>query len=192
MSLQHILSIPPEDHGCIFSLERRRLPPRTPWYLQYHWMALLLIVSVTLLYRFGESILLASVNAAHALLEYSVDIPLQEFYRHAPIIGWEGQSLPSICARITFHGDEAFWRRNVDECERIFSFKEEAFLRMTKPIVYMTMGVLLIYVVRMLVREHALHRRRPQNTEMVETYHAIQVLIRQFRRQQHHHYEKDR
>jgi len=148
----------------------------------------MLIGVLWFLYNHGHSVLHTLWNAWNGVLNTCIDLPLQEFYRNAPAVlgGWEGQSLPGICARITFHGDEAFWGRNVQECERIFSYKEEHYMRIVKPGVYGVLVVVVIYVIRMLVREHALHRRQPQNRDMVETYHAIQILLRQFKRHQHH------
>ena len=50
------------------------------------------------------------MNFPFWLFDTLIEFPLREVYRHGPsIIGWEGEPLPRICARITYHGDEAFW-----------------------------------------------------------------------------------
>jgi nitrate reductase gamma subunit len=121
-------------------------------------------------------------NTLSLIFETVLNMPLRELYRYGPaVIGWEGESLPKICARITFHGDELFWMRNVEECQRIFSLKEDAWLRLTRPIVYLGLLCAVVQIARMLVREHAL-QQRPQNRDMVETYQAFQILMRQVKR----------
>lgn len=194
MSLQHILNSAPQDRGCVFSLEKKQPPPHVPWYLQWQNIILLASAAFYCLYQYGNTILSTLVNVYKTLLDTMINLPLQEFYRNAPAFlgGWEGQSLPEICARITFHGDSLFWKRNLQECERIFSYKEQAYLRIMKPGVYGILLVTIVYIGRLLVREYALHQRPPHNREMVETYHAIQILTRQFnKRQSHHQHHKD-
>ena len=184
MSLQQILSGTPEDHGGVFHLSQRKPMKHIPWYLQYHWMAVMCLVVLGIFYFHAHNFVQTLCKTWSGLLHITIHLPLQEYYRNAPAImgGWEGQSLPAICARITFHGDELFWRRNLEECERIFTFKEEAFMRLAKPAVYVVLLTTSVWVIRMLVREHARHRRPLQNRDMVETYHAIQILLRQFKR----------
>lgn len=189
MSLEHILSTPPlqdddTNHGGVFWLHRQRPLQRIPWYLHHYWMALFASVGVVIVYTRGHFLLHSLWNACSALVNLLVNVPLEEYYRNAPTVmgGWEGQSLPSICAQITFHGDEIFWRRNLEECERIFFYKQQSFMRIAKPSVYIVILTVSFHVVRMLVREYALHRRPRENREMVETYHALQVILRQFKR----------
>ncbi|EEC45767.1 predicted protein [Phaeodactylum tricornutum CCAP 1055/1] len=132
-----------------------------------------------------------------AVYRWTIELPLQELYRHGPwMVGWEGESLPRICARITYHGDAAFWSRNLEECERIYDAKEEAFLRIARPSVYIVLVVLVMLFARWLVAE-ALHvwadrdRRRAaayrqrhhgMDADMMETYRAWQTLMRQVQR----------
>jgi hypothetical protein len=181
MSLEHILSCP--DEGCTYSLKRRRHPViQVPWYYQYHWMALLGISCIAILFGYGHYLWQGVWDTASLIFETVLNMPLRELYRYGPaFIGWEGEALPKICARITFHGDEMFWMRNVEECQRIYGFKEDAWLRLTRPMVYLILLYALVQIARMLVREHAL-QRRPQNRDMVEAYHAFQILMRQVRR----------
>jgi len=90
--------------------------------------------------------------------------------------------LPQICARITYHGDEDFWARNMDECQRIFDAKEDAMLRTTRPFLYVGTFVVGFWLVRSLVREHAatlLRSRSRPDREMVETYRAFHTIARQ-------------
>jgi hypothetical protein len=187
MSLQHILASPTDD--CVYSLKRKRYSvAKLPWYYEYHWMAVLSISAIIMVYGFGHTLWHALWNTISLIADTLLNIPLRELYRYGPsIIGWEGESLPKICARITFHGDELFWMRNVEECQRIYGIKEEAWLRLIRPMVYLVIFYTIVQIVRMLVREHALHLR-PQNRDMVETYQAFQILLRQVKRglNQHH------
>ena len=150
-------------------------------------MAVLGIGALILVYGYGPLACTWSINFTSLVFETLINLPLREIYRYGPsVIGWEGASLPAICARITYHGDEAFWARNLVECQRIFSLKEEAWLRFTRPLVYCGGAILAIQVVRMLVREHALQRRQPLDRDMVETYQAFQIMMRQLKRSLHH------
>jgi hypothetical protein len=92
------------------------------------------------------------------------------------LIGWEGASLPVICSRITYHGDEAFWTKNLDECAKIFSAKEAALLLVLKPIMYIAVFLTSVSVVRSLIR--AAHVMKP-DPDMVATYKAFKVLSKQ-------------
>ena len=58
-------------------------------------------------------------------VEVVIEAPIKQIYRYGPsMFGWEGLSYPRICARITYHGDEAFWAKNLPECKKIFAAKE--------------------------------------------------------------------
>ena len=117
------------------------------------------------------------------VFEMTINIPLRELHRYGPaLVGWEGASLPHICARITYHGDEEFWRRNVDECRRIFDGKEEAFLRTARPILYVLVLSGSVWLGRSLWNDHwnAVYRSRNRvDREMVETHRALQTIVRQ-------------
>ena len=51
-------------------------------------------------------------------------------------IGYEGEGLPKICDRITHIGDEAFWIRNIEECEEMCKSKDIATMQVRRPIIY--------------------------------------------------------
>ena len=89
---------------------------------------------------------------------------------------------PKICARITYHGDELFWSRNIEECERIYAAKELAALQVRKPIVVAFLIGIVFYMIKSIVEARALRRRERVDPNMVETYRAIQMLTRQLRR----------
>ena len=115
------------------------------------------------------------------LFQMLIEIPLKETYRHGPsFIGWEGQPLPRICAHVTFHGDEAFWSRNMQECEKIYAAKEAAALHIRKPILYIAIATGLFFAIQSLVRTHAIRRQYRPDRNMVDTYNALNILLRQF------------
>lgn len=89
---------------------------------------------------------------------------------------------PKICARITYHGDELFWSRNIEECERIYAAKELSALQVRKPIVVAFLIGIIFYMIKSIVEARALRRRERIDPNMVETYRAIQMLTRQLRR----------
>lgn len=107
------------------------------------------------------------------------------FSRYGPaFFGWEGLPLPQICARITYQGDADFWKRNPDDCARIFAAKEEATLRTVRPIVYGTLLTVGFLAIRSLVRVYATTRRSKNmvDQEMVDTHRALNTLVRQVNR----------
>lgn len=130
-----------------------------------------------------ERCFFAIMNFPFWLFDRIIEFPLREIYRHGPsIIGWEGEPLPRICARITYHGDEAFWSRNLEECEQLYYAKESAAMQVRKPIVIGFFILALFYMVKSIVAARALRRRERIDPNMVETYRAIQMLTRQLRR----------
>ena len=123
------------------------------------------------------------INLPFQLFNVLVEIPLKETYRHGPsFIGWEGQPLPRICAQVTFHGDEAFWSRNMLECEKIYAAKEAAALHIRKPLLYIAIAAGLFFAIQSLVRTNAIRRQYRPDRNMVETYNALNILLRQFNR----------
>jgi len=112
-----------------------------------------------------------------------VEFPLKELYRHGPsFLGLEGDSLPRICARITYHGDPEFWSLNMDECQRVYDSKEAAALHVWKPILMLIWAIGVFYMVTSIFATWALRRRERLDPDIVETYQAIRMLFRQFRR----------
>lgn len=123
------------------------------------------------------------INLPFQLFNVLVEVPLKETYRHGPsFIGWEGQPLPRICAQVTFHGDEAFWSRNMLECEKIYAAKEAAALHIRKPLLYIAIAAGLFFAIQALVRTNAIRRQYRPDRNMVETYNALNILLRQFNR----------
>jgi hypothetical protein len=114
--------------------------------------------------------------------ESAIQLPLRDLYRNGPwIVGWEGDRLERVCSRITYHGDEAFWSRNSEECYRIYAAKEEAYLRLAGPLAFLALSAAAIALagkVWLLVRP-ARRRLSPSERDAVETYRALQVLLRQ-------------
>ena len=117
------------------------------------------------------------------LFDVLVEFPLRELYRYGPsVVGWEGEPLPRICAQITYTGDEGFWSRNIDECERIYRAKEDAAMLFRKPLLVLVIVVAVFYMVKSIVEARALRRRERIDPNMVETFRAINMLSRQLRR----------
>ena len=130
-----------------------------------------------------EGYLFMVLNFPFWLFDVLIDFPLREVYRHGPsILGWEGAPLPRICAQITYHGDESFWSRNLDECERIYEAKLIASMHWRKPIVIGSIILVVFYMVKSIVEARALQRRERIDPNMVETYRAIHMLMRQLKR----------
>mmetsp|Transcript_2981 Transcript_2981/g.5296 ORF Transcript_2981/g.5296 Transcript_2981/m.5296 type:complete len:481 (-) Transcript_2981:123-1565(-) len=130
-----------------------------------------------------ERFFFAILNFPFWLFDAVIEFPLREIYRHGPsVLGWEGEPLPRICARVTYHGDESFWSRNIEECEQIYKTKELAAMQVRKPIVIGFIILVLFYMAKSIVAARALRRRERIDPNMVETYQAIQMLTRQLRR----------
>jgi hypothetical protein len=117
------------------------------------------------------------------LFDVLVEFPLRELYRYGPsVVGWEGEALPRICAQVTYTGDEGFWSRNIEECERIYRAKEDAAMQVRKPLFVLFIIVIVWYMVKSIVEARALRRRERIDPNMVETFRAINMLSRQLRR----------
>ena len=179
-SLQHILDHPAREHNQVYSMS---LPPRretliVPWWQKNWIVALLGMASVSVIWLYGPRLVNFAWRALSKAYHIIFDLPLRELYRYGPsIIGWEGANLPEICSRITYHGDREFWSRNIAECQRIYATKEEAFLRVTQPVVYSLLTVICFFFFRNLVATYAENRRGKDDAEMIATYRAFQTLV---------------
>lgn len=123
------------------------------------------------------------VNLPARMIENCIDHPLKELYRYGPsVIGWEGTSLEKICTQITHMGDENFWSRNIEECEKIYWNKERAMLHVRKPLVYILLIVAIFFGVQSLVKTWAIRLQNRPHHEMVETYEAFRLMMRVIRR----------
>ena len=130
-----------------------------------------------------EVFLWGIVSLPFWLFDVFIEFPLREVYRYGPsVVGWEGEPLPRICAQITYTGDEGFWSRNIEECERIYRAKEDAALLFRKPLLVLVIIVAVFYMVKSIVEARALRRRERIDPNMVETFRAINMLSRQLRR----------
>ena len=200
VSLDHLLSASATMRRQVYALYHRPPPPPgTPWWKHIElWIAVGIVIIGRLLYVHKEIVMRVLWTAAVTSYDMTIQLPLKELYRHGPwFVGWEGDSLPRICARITYHGDAAFWSRNLEECQRIYAAKEEAYLRLARPAVYAVVMVFFVAILRFIVWELTAPRERPRpptDRDMVETYRAFQVIMGQVRKQltprddrQHHH-----
>lgn len=182
-TLEHVLQI--KEREVIYTVQFVPPPPQptkpTPWYLQLTTWTLLLS-SLLLIW------ILRYLHTAMYLVKYSaiwvyraiVQIPLIELHRYGPwMVGWEGATLPQICSRVTYHGDENFWSRNLEECQRIFVQKQEAWLKVARPLWWMVLLGLCLFTVRWLVSSFRHPPPPPVDREMVETYRAWQILLQQ-------------
>jgi hypothetical protein len=123
-------------------------------------------------------------SAFHETHDRAIVSPLRDMYRNGPWIigGWEGDRLERVCARITYHGDEAFWSRNLVECERIYAAKEAAWLRLTRPLANAIVLVMIFLITRRALRRPIPRGLSPAERDAVETYRAIHVLVRQLKK----------
>jgi hypothetical protein len=60
----------------------------------------------------------------------------------------------------------------------IFNLKEEAFVRICRPIMYVVLALILFYVIRHLVAVYAENKRDRTDRVVLETYHTFQTMIR--------------
>jgi hypothetical protein len=205
-SLQHILFLTnPEPQQRIYCIElpspeQRETQVDRSWYNFVMEQVSSLTKTTTANGYFLTTFLLATLvyyqyQMVHETVRYTystlyeslMEEPLRELYRYGPwFIGWEGEDLPTICARITYHGDAQFWLRNTAECARIYNAKEQAFLRISRPFLYVFFLVLLIGLVRFLIREYQSYQlqlrsqfQHPQERDMADLYQAFHVILRQ-------------
>jgi hypothetical protein len=153
VSLPHILKL--RDvirQSQLFAVEYRPPPPpKVPWWKNQinlvvvivdliKYLVLPLVIAYYVMYHLESTILWTGVLTMSILgmVVHQVDAILGNLYHQGPwYLGfWEGGSLPSICARITYHGDAAFWYRNINECQVIFDTKRTAWLQIARPILY--------------------------------------------------------
>lgn len=226
VSLEHLLSCSktvPEDAPMlrkqIYSLHvPEALPPNlAPWWQDWQVLTGTFVFLLAFLW-FQQSLLLSMISAIARAFEnlwsnllYILPVmyhglvtrPLQDTYRYGPSFmgGWEGASLTTICARMTY-GDEEFWKRNLRDCESMYEAKESAFLFVGRPLVFLLLILAFVWIVKQWLWYHELQQReRYQDRDMVQTYRAMQVLFRQVNRMagsgdrvrrprdDHHHYD---
>jgi hypothetical protein len=178
-TLEHVLQS--NERDLVYTVQFTPPPPTPslPWYQQYMpWLLLFSFFILLMTFLFWPTLLYLMERTLMWLHQAVVQIPLTELYRHGPwMVGWEGASLPHICSRITYHGDEVFWSRNLEECQRIFGQKQDAWLQMARPVWWILLLSLVLLTVRWIV--DALRRPPPLDRDMVETYRAWQILLHQ-------------
>lgn len=112
--------------------------------------------------------------------------PLRVLYRHGPaVLGWEGESLSKICARITYYGDSSFWERNLDECESIYSSKERVWLGWAQPVSCTILLILLAMLIRLVFKRMLMRRSQKASLidrDALELYRAWQTILRAVQR----------
>lgn len=198
LPLEHILRLDdPWQRQLVYSLELPELPPRqtaAPWWehaaIKYGVIPITAVGMVYYWYSYRVHVQMSNWIGTTLTTAYHVALegPLQETYRHGPwfVGAWEGESLPRICARITYHGDQAFWERNLLECQRIFDAKQEAWLRLSRPIVSLVIVVVLVWALRLWILAALWKLRaaelRPVDREILDFYRAFHVVTRQIHR----------
>ncbi len=136
-----------------------------------------------IVYEYVDTATTTIQNIPTFLIEMTINHPLKELYRYGPnVIGWEGSPLPSICAQITHMGDENFWSKNIDECEKIYSNKEMAMLHVRRPILYLIIALAMFFAIQSLLKTWAIQKQNRPSREMVETYEAYRLVMKVLRR----------
>jgi hypothetical protein len=183
-SFEHILTSQEARHSAYMITLPRRLPiVAVPWWRSNAFLFVLSLIVLMTGWYYSLVIFETSWNFFSESYVFIFDLPLRELYRYGPhIIGWEGADLSEICSRITYHGDKSFWSRNLMECDSIYAAKEEAFLRVTRPAMYAMLALILFYALRHLVSKYAESRRDIADRDMIETYRAFQIILRQAHR----------
>lgn len=198
VSLQHILKAREQDAVLTVEYEAPPLPP-LPWWktldvpsiLGYRILPLIILY---FLWNHLESIFLWTGVIVLQLADLLIEHPLSHLYHYGPwYLGfWEGEPLPTICARLTYHGDASFWYRNLTECQVIFDSKRTAWLQVARPITYVAVVGMCFYALLITIREW--RRPPPMNRDMVDLYRAFNVILGQIQRrrgdrQEHPHGE---
>ena len=178
-TLEHVLQTKEQD--VVYTMQWTLPPPSSKsWYqkLNKGWLSFSLLPLCWILRSYLPILCYLLHDSTLWLYKGIIHIPLMELYRNGPwMVGWEGTPLPQICSRITYHGDEMFWSRNLDECQRIFLQKQDAWLRVARPLWWMVLVGFVFLLVRWLLA--SFRRPPPVNRDMVETYRAWQILLQQ-------------
>lgn len=183
-TLEHVLQT--KEREVIYTVQLTLpspSPPKSiPWYQHVNtwWLMFACVPILFWILRYYLPIVLYLVHYfAIWLYKSMVQLPLVELYRHGPwMVGWEGTPLPQICSRITYHGDEVFWGRNLEECQRIFLQKQDAWLKVAQPLWWAVLLGLFLFTVRWIIASFR-HPPTPVDRDMVETYRAWQILWQQ-------------
>lgn len=203
-------------HKQIYSLFPPTPKPPLQWwelYPWYYWVGLALAIIAFLwknqptIWKMFSAIYVSIQQFVTELIRlipigyhHLVTKPLQDTYRYGPSFfgGWEGASLTTICARMTY-GDEEFWERNFEDCENMYQAKESAFLFVGRPLLFLLLLSFVAWIIKQYMWHNAMRERdRYRDRDMIEFYRAIQVLFRQSNRMignirnQHQHLQQRR
>lgn len=197
-SLQDIVQGHPTPQYTYTVFVRPPPPKELPWWSHVStvWLVLFLVTILPFstlcvrIYNHSETIITFTTEFLIWMYKSAVQIPLADLYRHAPLIGWQGyRDKPHICARLTHYGDADFWARNLDDCLRIYHDAETSFLSIARPAVHGLVFTLLLWIVWSVAHAWLVEQRRqahrghpPPDRDMVETYRALQILLRQVKR----------
>ena len=186
-SLEYILSLPEPPLQYSFSVIRplkREQPKKHSWSLVEIFLLIGVVATLIAAYFYGIDCLGYLWMILLELHYFLVDLPLRELYRYGPhLVGWEGLELAEVCSRITYYGNKDFWGRNTEECLSIYQGKEEAFLRIARPIAYSVFAIVAYIAVRHLIKSYAESKRNRTDRVVLETYNAFQTLVRLANRQ---------
>lgn len=189
VSLHHILKLrDPQEQAAVFAVEYQPPPPPDlPWWrtLDLSIIVCYGILPISILYYLWNHLELTLLWTGVILVRLAdmlIEQPLHHLYHYGPwYLGfWEGEPLPTICARLTYHGDSNFWYRNLSDCQVIFDTKKTAWLQIARPITYALVFGILIYILFLLIREW--RKPPPLNRDMVDLYRAFNIILGQVQR----------
>lgn len=203
VSLEHLIACEGQGDADrlqkqLYSLDIPEPLPKLPWWQDWRIFLAGFVLIAALLWQHALTIgqMIAAIPAflveAFEQMCYYLPLfyhtlvtrPLKETYRYGPAVlgGWEGADLEAICARMTY-GDRDFWERNYRDCENMYLAKESAYLFIGRPLVFLVLLLIGLWILRQWLWYHALQDRdRYQDRDMIQTYRAIQVLLRQMGR----------
>jgi hypothetical protein len=183
-------------------------PPQDHLSRNLYAAAIFLFLSILVVYgRFWSNLIYSIVSiiptdlpSMWMMITYFCDWPARELYRYGPsAIGWEGRDMIDICTlmnRRFFNGlgggrsefdDRDYWSRNMETCDTMYAMKEESFVRMCRPIWYLTLMSLCFVIVKQLVVAAASYDKKPKTNPtdraILKTYYALQNLFGEHQKQ---------
>lgn len=191
LSLHHILSLhDPEQQCMVHTLQLRDDEPKISFWQRYMENPVLFVLHFILLPCCAvalvriENLLQLIATSTFSAMDLFIETPLTTLHRFGPrYLGfWEGELLEVVCARITYHGDATFWRRNMMDCEHIYNTKLNAFLQVSRPISYLVVCFCIVMAIATALRKPP----PPVNHEAIDLYRAFGTIIRQFQVQTNH------
>jgi len=168
------------------------------------------------LYHFMYSLLTLvpqDVPSLWRIISFVFDWPVREVYRYGPsLVGWEGRDLVDICTQMNrryyFVGlgrdsdghnnyeDREYWWHHPETCETIYRMQEESFVRMCRPLWYLTVIVVSFMAIRRFLTAFFAKEPDPQvnriDRAVLDTYRALLMLSREHRRQEDRRQQQQR